>query len=480
MKYISILLSLIVFLVVSSGHAQVDSLQIHTDSLVIKEQIVSDSDSLPAAVIHNPEFLYSFLAQLQALDSLKDRKINIVHIGDSHIQADVMTDALRQNFQTRFGNAGLGFAFPHSLAKTNGSSHLRFASNGQWSSLRNVYPDNGSPVGLSGMALFTDNNDFVIELSVRNENYYFNNLKIITPNNQQSFELVQAIQPIALRSDTPKTITHKIKSGETLSGIAQRYKTTVSQIRTINGLRNNNIRAGASLKIPTGEMQSQKIDSAAFQKINLEPFVSDYYYSYQNLGSTDKIYLRPNNQYTDFALNGIVLENNQSGILYHSIGVNGAKYSDYNKYPLFFEQVNALEPDLVIISLGTNEAFDRLCNDCFYNQMEAFLFLLREQNPQVAILLTTPPPALFNRKYPNTFCEALSEVIISSSLKDRYSVWDLYREMGGNESMQQLINEGSIARDRVHYSTGGYKKQGNTLFEALMITYQNYLNSESL
>src|SRR5690554_777825 len=101
MKYISILLSLIVFLVVSSGHAQVDSLQMHTDSLVIKEQIVSDFDSLPAAVIHNPEFLYSFLAQLHALDSLKDRKINIVHIGDSHIQADVMTDALRQNFQTR-------------------------------------------------------------------------------------------------------------------------------------------------------------------------------------------------------------------------------------------------------------------------------------------------------------------------------------------------------------------------------------------
>lgn len=477
MKYTNTF-SLIAFFVVSFVYAQVDSLEVQTDSLLVEEHIVY-SDSLVVSPIYNPEFLGGFMEKLKALDSLKDRKINIVHIGDSHIQADVMTDALRQNFQARFGNAGLGFVFPHSLAQTNGSSHLRFASNSTWDSHRNVFPNNGSPVGLSGIALHTTQNNFAIELAIRTENYHFNDLKIITPDNQLFFDAAKATQTIVLRS-TPKTITHKIKNGETLSGIAQRYKTTVTQIKQSNGLRNNNIRAGASLKIPTKEMEPQKIEQTAFEKLNIEPVVSDYYYHYQNLESTDKIYLIPNNQYDNFALNGIVLENNQSGVLYHSIGVNGAKFSDYNKYQLFFEQINALEPDLIVISLGTNEAFDKLCNDCFYNQIEAFLLMLRKQNSEVAILFTTPPPALFHRKQPNTFCEALSEVIISNSLKDKYSVWDLYREMGGNQSMQQLINQGIIARDRVHYSSGGYKKQGNALFEALMITYQNYLNFESL
>ena len=60
-----------------------------------------------------------------------------------------------------------------------------------------------------------------------------------------------------------------------------------------------------------------------------------------------------------FALNGLILENDNEGITYSSIGVNGAKSSDFNKFPLFFEQLPALEADLYVISLGTNESFDK-------------------------------------------------------------------------------------------------------------------------
>ena len=35
--------------------------------------------------IYNPEALNPFFEKLKALDSLKDRKLNIVHIGDSHV-----------------------------------------------------------------------------------------------------------------------------------------------------------------------------------------------------------------------------------------------------------------------------------------------------------------------------------------------------------------------------------------------------------
>lgn len=47
--------------------------------------------------------------------------------------------------------------------------------------------------------------------------------------------------------------THKVKSGETLSGIAARYATTVSAIVRLNGLKNaDSIRIGQTLKIPAG------------------------------------------------------------------------------------------------------------------------------------------------------------------------------------------------------------------------------------
>lgn len=460
--------------------AQIDSLEVNeVDSLIVEQHFISlDSihSSFKNAGIYNAETLDVFFQKLQDLEVNQNRKINIVHIGDSHIQADLMTDMLRQKFQERFGNAGLGFVFPHSLAKTNGSSHVRFSSNANWNSLRNIYPNDGSPVGLSGIALFTNQNDFVIELTVRNENYIFNNLRVITPENKQLFGLANATKTIVIKSNVSKTLTHKIKSGETLSGIAQRYKTTVTKIRQANGLRNNNIRAGASLKIPTGEMEPQKIEMTDFIPLENQPFISDYYYEYQHLEATDKIYLIPNKEHTSFALNGIVLENNQSGILYHSIGVNGAKYADYNKFPMFFEQLEALHPDLIIVSLGTNEAFDKLCDQCFYEQLEEFLSALRAKHPNVAVLFTTPPPSLFKRRTPNNFVESYSNQIISNSLINRYSVWDLYRALGGNEAMQKLVDQRLIAKDRVHYSSAGYKEQGVLLFEALMETYQNYLN----
>ena len=44
-------------------------------------------------------------------------------------------------------------------------------------------------------------------------------------------------------------IRHKIKNGETLGGIALKYKVSVKQLMKWNNLRNSNIRAGKYLKI---------------------------------------------------------------------------------------------------------------------------------------------------------------------------------------------------------------------------------------
>ena len=43
---------------------------------------------------------------------------------------------------------------------------------------------------------------------------------------------------------------YKVKSGDTLSGIAKKYRTTVAKIKKVNGLRSNIIRTGQVLKIP--------------------------------------------------------------------------------------------------------------------------------------------------------------------------------------------------------------------------------------
>ncbi len=46
-----------------------------------------------------------------------------------------------------------------------------------------------------------------------------------------------------------KAVYHRIRNGETLGGIAARYGVSVSQLRRLNGIKGNNIRAGKSLRI---------------------------------------------------------------------------------------------------------------------------------------------------------------------------------------------------------------------------------------
>jgi len=57
---------------------------------------------------------------------------------------------------------------------------------------------------------------------------------------------------ILTASVNAKIVKHKIKSGETLSGIAQKYKTTMSEIRKLNGLKKDQtIKFGKVIKVAT-------------------------------------------------------------------------------------------------------------------------------------------------------------------------------------------------------------------------------------
>ena len=45
---------------------------------------------------------------------------------------------------------------------------------------------------------------------------------------------------------------HKVKSGETLGGIARRYRVSVASLKSWNGLRSNTIRTGQRLRVYGG------------------------------------------------------------------------------------------------------------------------------------------------------------------------------------------------------------------------------------
>ncbi len=103
-----------------------------TDSLPTTKSMIHKVDSITVDSvsddqIYNAKVLKDFFEKLKENENSRDQKINIVHIGDSHIQSDLMTNEVRKKLQQQFGNGGRGLVFPYQLAKTNGSYNERFS-----------------------------------------------------------------------------------------------------------------------------------------------------------------------------------------------------------------------------------------------------------------------------------------------------------------------------------------------------------------
>ena len=456
--------------------ASFDELEQQLDELNAELNVREIEVTFTGNDIHNPNALLAFYEKMYQLEQSKLGKINIVHIGDSHIQADLFTAKIRTQFQKVYGNGGFGFTFPYSVAKTNNSAPIRYSASGNFQSFRNLYADANRPVGLSGFSMETTSKDFAIQLNVKDAQYNFTKLKVITPQNVNLFDVSVSNKSIVIERKVPKKITHKVKPGEVLGGIADKYNVSLKALKKANGLKSDMIRDGKVLTIPTKGTQSKSTTKTEYIPIELQPslFSNDY------ISETplDKIAIVPNQEIDDFALNGLVLENDNSGVIYHSIGVNGAKASDYNKFRLFNEQLPALNPDLVIISLGTNESFDKQSGEQYFAHLDQMIQGIKEKNPQACVLVMTSPPSVLHRKYKNTFIEKYAEIIEDNAHVKNYAVWNLLDVFGGNKSIKRNAAKGYMARDKVHYSKAGYEKQGELFFEAFLQSYELFKSTK--
>lgn len=162
---------------------------------------------------------------------------------------------------------------------------------------------------------------------------------------------------------------------------------------------------------------------------------------------------------------GISLEDESvNGLIYNSIGVNGAKFSDYNASPIFWKQLQNIEADCVILSMGTNEAQGNI--DLFQTDLIETVSKIKQIYPNAAIIITTPPISYYKKIRPNSRIKTIAEIIKKVSADNEICYWDLYSVQKEIDPKVHWKYNKLLRPDLVHYSTEGYQLQAKLFLKA--------------
>lgn len=175
---------------------------------------------------------------------------------------------------------------------------------------------------------------------------------------------------------------------------------------------------------------------------------------------------------------GIELIDDTVGVMLHSIGNNGATFSSYNTIDRFGSELSALEPDLIIIALGTNEAFGRTSAETLQNDIDVLLSGIRNYSPEAKILLIGPTEC-YRRTYQrrrgkrrrvrttvvNTRAATMAKAIRLYAEEQGIPYYNHYAVAGPASKMKASK---VLSRDGVHFTATGYRLWGNLLSDAIL------------
>lgn len=356
-----------------------------------------------------------FFEKMKDLAVYGQGNIRILHIGGSHIQADIYSNRMRNHLSNLMPNlmSARGLIFPFTTAKTNNPRNYKVSNSGKWSAVRNVDRSLANPLGLSGISVSTSDTNATLSVvfeTPRETQHDFIQLKVLHNTDSLSFNIkwLGKDSAIMTRAD-----------GYTLL----EFTTFQNEI------------------------------SLGFEK-------------------SDSLQTR-------FELYGIVLESNRPGFIYSSVGVNGASTWSYLKCELFSKHLSVLPPDIVFFGIGINDAHDaNFSEKQYFTNYEKIISQMREVNPNVCFVFITNNDSYGYNKKLNTNASLVQKVMFDLAKKYDGAVWDLFSIMGGLKSSSAWRDANLMAKDRIHFTGDGYNLLGDLLFNAFMEAFEDYLKTQ--
>lgn len=355
--------------------------------------------------------------KLDSILLLGKGRLSIVQIGGSHVQADMHTEVFRQRLDSL--NGGLrparGLLFPYSVAKTNNPLGYRVRYGGSWSSARCSKRKPRPALGICGITVFTSD-----------------------PSAWISFN-----------TDPDSTGRWASTSLRILTRPGRRHLTPLIQLAdtVIAPSATDDISYTFQLPRPTTNFRLTLAASKDFR------------------ADTDT-----------FFVDAVIPGAPDDGITFHTIGVNGAATKTYLDCELLETQLAAIRPDLLIMSLGVNDASGPNFNpDTFRANYDRLIAIARRINPDCAFIFTTNNDtkrrASRRRRIVNNNGPLVRDAFSSIAEKWQGGLWDLFSIMGGLGSISQWQKAGLAQRDCIHFSRQGYKIVGALFYDAFLNFY---------
>ncbi|NQY30264.1 MAG: hypothetical protein HRT69_12430 [Flavobacteriaceae bacterium] len=402
-------------------------------SMVLFGQNYTLSDSLQqqypfinweANNIKHADSAIAFKKLYQKLDNIynnKEEKLHIFHIGGSHIQADMYSNRLRHYLQNISPKAKgqRGFIFPYKMAKTNNPLNYKVTFDGEWKGYRCSRNDSVA-WGLSGVSAKFKDSIANITVKANYKNY---------SKNTYDFNKLRVFY------DEWTTDYEVLVSNQNLVA-----KTVINS-------------------------------DAHYIEFTLNKTVSELDFCVKRTDHSED---------AEFLMMGLELMNDNSGIEYTTIGVNGASFAFYDRSAYFEKQLLLYKPDLFIISIGTNDTYTTdFKPQKFKAYYEQLIGYIQKANPDCAILLTVPNDSYYKRQYANPNTKVAAEVIYELSELYQMAVWDLYEIMGGFNSSQKWYTNKLMPKDRIHFTRKGYDIKADLLLKALVNSWEQEMNYPS-
>jgi lysophospholipase L1-like esterase len=346
-------------------------------------------------------------------------KINILHIGASHVQGGFLTNQIRRNFDLLNGDnkTSRGFIFPYKVAKTNNPKNFEVCFTGEWTSERNVGRSCSMPLGLAGIAVSTSDSAASISIKL----------------NTDSVERRRTFTKLVLigQTDEPQTVIPVIYT---------------------NGKE--------------------------FLPCFFDAKTNAYIYELHEYADTFKLaFMRSDSSKQSFTVYGFIPENDTQGIVYHEVGVNGATVSSYLNCENFERELALIKPDMVIFGIGINDwVGNNMTEREFIANYMQLIERIRGVSPDCALVFITNNDSFKKirlRRRRTSYAVNTNGLHAQNAFRElarqnNGALWDQFAIMGGLRSMKQWERAGLAAKDKIHFTKKGYEILGNLLFEAMI------------